>query len=311
VGPAVAGNFGSGGSGDLRIVFATKDGYLYVVDEGLTVLSRFPVQTSDEISEPPALADINGDGLRDIVVFSGFQMYAFNVGGAPLDFFPIMVSSGKALTSAPVVADVNGDGNVEVVGATGDGLVFAYDKNGRLAPGFPLQAGIGSQSLAVFDFDFGALSVLGIGLVAASSDDGSVSAWRTGKIGVPGPPPNQPWPQYQKDAQHSGLATEPLTGTPLSSEFFPANRAYNWPNPVYDGKTFLRYFVKEDASVNIKVFDLAGDLVTEFSGPGTGGVDNQVEWNVSGIQSGIYFARIEANGTSGNGFAIVKVAVVK
>jgi hypothetical protein len=311
VGPAVAGTFGSGGSGDLRVVFATKDGYLYIVDEGLNIVPRFPIQTGSEIGEPPALADVNGDGLRDIVVFSGFQMYAFNVSGSLLDFFPITVHSGKPLASAPVVADVDGDGNVEIVGATDDGLVFAYDKNGRLAPGFPLQAGTGRQSVAVFTFDLPPLSAGGFGLIAASSDDGSVSAWRTGIITGPSRPPNHPWPQYQKDAQHSGLATEPLTGTPLSSEFFPTSRAYNWPNPVYDGKTFLRYFVREDASVNVKVFDLAGDLVTEFSGPGIGGVDNQVEWDVSGIESGIYFARIEANGTSRNGFAIVKVAVVK
>jgi hypothetical protein len=36
-----------------------------------------------------------------------------------------------------------------------------------------------------------------------------------------------------------------------------------------------------------------------------------VEWNVGGVQSGIYFARIEAVGSGGSGVNIVKVAVVK
>jgi hypothetical protein len=70
--------------------------------------------------------------------------------------------------------------------------------------------------------------------------------------------------------------------------------------------------VKDNATVNIKVFDLAGDLVTTIPNPpGVGGVDNEVEWNVGGVQSGIYFARIEANGGGGSGVAVVKIAVVK
>ena len=119
------------------------------------------------------------------------------------------------------------------------------------------------------------------------------------------------WPMFRHDAQHTGLATEPLTGTPISADFFPKDRAYNWPNPVYDGKTYIRYFIKESANVKIKILDLAGDLVTEFAAPGIGGVDNEVEWNVSGVQSGVYLARIEANSGGNSAIAVVKVAVVK
>jgi hypothetical protein len=75
--------------------------------------------------------------------------------------------------------------------------------------------------------------------------------------------------------------------------------------------TYIRYFVRENASVRVKVFDLAGDLVAEFPGPGIGGVDNEVAWEVSGVQSGIYFARIEAAGAGNSGVTVVKVAVVK
>jgi hypothetical protein len=145
-------------------------------------------------------------------------------------------------------------------------------------------------------------------LAVASSEEGSVTAWRTG---IARGTPNIPWGQYQHDAQHTGLATEPLTSSPFSSAFFPKERAYNWPNPVYDGKTFIRYYVGGDATVKIKILDLAGDLVTEFAGPGVGGVDNEVEWNVKDVQSGIYLARIEANGSGKTETTIVKVAVVK
>jgi hypothetical protein len=102
-----------------------------------------------------------------------------------------------------------------------------------------------------------------------------------------------------------------LTGTPISSAFFPEDRVYNWPNPVYDNKTAIRFYVAQDAQVSIRIFDLAGDLVSELSGSARGGIDNEISWDVSDIQSGVYFARVEASASGGNGNAVIKIAVVK
>lgn len=101
-----------------------------------------------------------------------------------------------------------------------------------------------------------------------------------------------------------------ITGVPLSNEFFPEGRAYNWPNPVYDRTTQIRYYLNEDARVHIKIYDLAGDLVTEFDGPGYGARDNETVWDVSSVQSGIYFAHLNAAGATTTGSAIIKIAVV-
>ena len=96
------------------------------------------------------------------------------------------------------------------------------------------------------------------------------------------------------------------------NEFFPSSRAYNYPNPVYDGETNIRYYVSEDSKINIKIFDLAGDFVYEMNDVAQGGMDNEIVWNVSNIQSGVYLARIEAISNSNRSeFAIVKIAVVK
>jgi len=149
-------------------------------------------------------------------------------------------------------------------------------------------------------------------LSVASSDTSALCSWRTGVKAGPIPAGLLPsWGQYQGDARHSGLAPVPSAGAPRADGFFPAERAYNWPNPVYNGSTFIRYFVRDNATVSIRIFDLAGDLVTEFAGPGVGGVDNEVEWRTGDIQSGVYLARIEASGQGESGTAVVKVAVVK
>jgi hypothetical protein len=146
---------------------------------------------------------------------------------------------------------------------------------------------------------------------AASSINGSVSGWLTGRTTSPVTAQLMPWPQAWHDAEHSGFDGAALAVVPPTSDFFPPTRAYNWPNPAYNGKTMIRYFVRDQASVTIKIFDMAGDLITTLQGPGMAGMDNEVVWDLAGVESGIYFAHIDAAGSAGSGSAVVKIAVVK
>lgn len=298
----------------LVAVTVTASGRVQVYDlqAGLAPLPGFPVEIGENIISPPALADIDGDGNRDIVVFGARKIVAVNYAGAALDNFPKLVPGNEELASHPIVADVDGDRDVDIVAVTRGGLVLAYDRNARMASGFPLQAGRGWQSVAAFTSPVVGSQLDWLGLVVASSDDGSLGAWRTGTEGPTVTPlRGSEWPQFQADARHSGRVTDQLAGAPVSTSFFPKDRAYNWPNPAYGDKTFIRYFVSENATVKIKIFDVAGDVVTEINGPGVGGVDNEVAWDVSGVQSGVYLARIEASSGGKSEVAIVKVAVVK
>ncbi|MGA8263937.1 MAG: T9SS type A sorting domain-containing protein, partial [Ignavibacteriaceae bacterium] len=96
------------------------------------------------------------------------------------------------------------------------------------------------------------------------------------------------------------------------SEYFPPDRAYNYPNPVYGNTTNIRYYVSEDSRINIKIFDIAGSFVDELNDFATGGLDHETVWNVGKVQSGIYLARILATSTSGKSESkIIKIAVVK
>ena len=294
--------------GRILTAFLTLDGSLFLVDSSLSPVPGFPV--SARAAGQPVLADVNGDGIRDIVVCGGQGISVYNISGALLDNFPVSVPGGVLLQS-PLVGDVDGDGKVEIVVLSGKGLAYAFTDQGRPVLGFPIPVGPGEPA-GGGAAESGALMTAGGRIIlAVASGNGSISAWITGHYSGSPDPRLYPWPQYGRDSRHSGLDLTSLKVVAPTSAFFPPDRVYNWPNPVYDGKTFFRYFVKDNASVNIKIFDMAGDLVTTLSGQGTGGIDNEIPWDASHVQSGIYFARIEANSGGSSGVKIVKVAVVK
>jgi gluconolactonase len=67
----------------------------------------------------------------------------------------------------------------------------------------------------------------------------------------------------------------------------------NYPNP-FNPSTTIEYQTKKSGSITIKVFDVLGCevamLVNEFKYPGI----HMVQWNASGMPSGIYFYQLQA-----------------
>ncbi|MFI5251375.1 MAG: T9SS type A sorting domain-containing protein [Bacteroidota bacterium] len=303
--PAIVG-YPNSGMGK-RIMFASKEGAVFALDSVLNDIHGYPVSLSGEILNSPVFADIDGDGVRDIIVFAGNKIYALNAAGAILNHFPITTPTQKTILSAPVIADVNGDGNVDIVAVTQEGLVVAYDRNGTMINGFPLFAGLNSGSTPALFMQSNTI------VLTVAADDGRVYAWKTGTL-VNSASWQSPWTQKMRDAQNSNYEDTYLTGNPPTNDFFPASSAYNWPNPVGPQQNYLthiRYFLGQSAAVNIKIFDMAGDIVQEITAQGSGGMDNEVVWDVSNIQSGVYFAHIQAQGNESSGVAIVKIAVIK
>jgi len=63
--------------------------------------------------------------------------------------------------------------------------------------------------------------------------------------------------------------------------------------------------------VTIRIFDLAGILVDEMTGPGAGQTENEVIWHLKNIDPGVYFCEVKARSDNGERTAICKIAVVK
>jgi hypothetical protein len=115
-----------------------------------------------------------------------------------------------------------------------------------------------------------------------------------------------------RNAQHSSLNSSIESGTIVKGEsLLPPGSVYNYPNPTEGNSTRIRYFLNGSARVRISIYDTAGDLVAEMDGPGIGSADNEVEWELNGVQSGVYLAKVEASGESQSAVKIIKIAVVK
>lgn len=244
--------------------------------------------------------DVDGDGEKDVVALTSSRIYVVNRAGAVLSGFPVSAPWGRSFVGDALLAELNGDSSPEILAATSDGDLVACTKSGAMVTGFPLQISSGGKAaLALFRTGTGSL---GVSSLTSSGHLQAVEIVR---------PYSVVWSQTSGNARHANSDASTGNGSAVSSEFLPRSRVYNWPNPAYGGSTFIRYYTSENAELTITIFDLAGVKITELKAHSTGGLDGEVRWDLSGIQSGVYLARVEAVGATRTETAIIKIAVVK
>ncbi len=245
--------------------------------------------------------DINKDGRQEIIYSEGNKLYAVNSAGILLDNFPFKASS--EITSGFSVCDINDEGVYDILFATSTGELYAVGSNGKSVNGFPVKVGPNTYSTpALFNYN----DTLALSLI---SGDGYVYTFRTNH---PYKAQNILWKNYLRDKDFSNNNFRGIYNPPSFSEKLPKDKVYNWPNPVYDSRTFIRYFINGSASsASIKILDLSGELVVKLNGTANSNAENEVVWDVSKVQSGIYYGVIEAVIDGSTETRIIKIAVVK
>ncbi|MBI9072554.1 MAG: T9SS type A sorting domain-containing protein [Melioribacteraceae bacterium] len=248
-----------------------------------------------------SLADLKNDNSYYAVYCEGNKVHAINEQGISADNFPYSEINGYNFVGQPLSVDLDGDNKSDIIASTENGMIYAISGNdGEVLEGFPISAGeMLATTPVVFNYD-------GRASLAVITNSNQLMVWHIsdteGEIF---------WGQKYADQYNSSVAPS-VKSTETISEFFPKDKAYNWPNPVYSGETNIRYYVSEDSDITIKIFDLVGDYVAELSDKAIGGFDNETVWNVADIQSGVYFAHLEVKGNNGNsGSKIIKIAVIK
>lgn len=297
--------------GIIDIVGTTSDGGVFAGKALGDSSAYWFCSTYDPHLSPPALGDIDADGYLEIILSGDNKIYAFNYNGSLVTNFPIAISRSHPvgpLNSSPALADVDGDGKIDIVVGSPQGELFAFHSDASKVKGWPLSCGGPvSSSPAFLDVDNDdSLEVM------VGSEDGWLYIWR---LLVGYNPDKIPWPMRDYDVAHTGFYQGIYPQISPAKLFFSPDLAYNWPNPFSDC-THIRYWLGEEASVEIKIFDLAGNLIDQFSGAGYSKTENEVLWygkNSHGkdVASGVYLCRIEAKSGNQKKVAFVKMALVR
>ncbi|MCP4570590.1 MAG: S8 family serine peptidase [FCB group bacterium] len=106
----------------------------------------FPANLPGYSAFSPGVADINGDGLKEIVVGCRSGLFAFDPAGNILPGFPVL--SDVDMRSMPAFDDIDGDGLLDII-ITGHNILTCYNYRGELLPGWPQEA---STGLAFFSY---------------------------------------------------------------------------------------------------------------------------------------------------------------
>lgn len=134
-------------NGTLEIILNTggipNAGRVYLLDALGNDLPGWPLNFSDHwMINAPAAADVDGDGVLDIVTgervasAQGF-VHSIKMDGTPINAnWPVEVAATPAFT--PSIADVDNDGNADVVIAASSAGMYIFDNQGQVFPGFPV-----------------------------------------------------------------------------------------------------------------------------------------------------------------------------
>jgi len=176
-----------------------------------------------------ALADIDGDGIPEIVKVAGTGLYIWHGDGSPLPGWPRDL--GGQSGAEPAIGDIDGDGAVDIVTYDYEGQVsvpgvlrlHAFRGDGSYLPGFPrnLSGAPGSMApAAIADIDLDGRNDLVVSLGRGGGLHESIFAYDLNGAGPYGP---VEWSQSSGDARHSGHYE---TGKNLPNHAFLATQVF-------------------------------------------------------------------------------------
>ena len=299
--------------GTEELVMFTRDGtgvYLSLDETAAapsyTVLARR--DTGYPITTDPVAGDFDLDGYPEIVVGGVNQVIAFNDELLLKTNSPIEVDDRfpeSPVIADPVMVDIEDGGGPELLFPNSVGNFYSHGSGG-LSYGYPLSSGeqqrysSGSSAVKYSDGVDGEVGYLG--------GDGWFYAWyadaetehdfwmMNGAV---------PSGSYRFDASK-------LAAVQAATTEFDESRFYNYPNPVRDDETRIRYYLGAEArSVEFDIFDMSGVKVSQLSGPTAGGTDNELVWDCTDVGTGVYRCVIKVEFPGVTHTAFTDIAIVK
>ncbi|MDY6878317.1 MAG: VCBS repeat-containing protein [Chloroflexota bacterium] len=209
------------GDGQLEIVVGVgwgtdgRENIVYAWNHDGTLLSNWPRVTDSVMKAPPALGDIDGDGVLEVVIGSGRhyscstgkRLWAWNADGSSVSGFPVEPPSPNSWISGsydmpydPILADIDGDSDIEIIiahhGAYGITIVES-DSPSTSEQRFIADLHGLEASPMVDDVDNdGKLEILAGG----GDTNGIIVIWDENGAGSSA----RPWPMFRHNVQRTG-----------------------------------------------------------------------------------------------------------
>jgi hypothetical protein len=221
-GGAAAGDIN--GDGQPEVVVAGEQGYLgpagvSAISARGALLAGWPFNLPETVNAGPALGDLSGDGVADVVIATiGGDPTICALDGRqarPLPGWPVRLKD-STVNAAPLIADLNGDGRLDVLiaslatGVESHAGIWAFDHAGQQLPGFPIvlpHDEIVRASPAVADIEGDG----DLDLIAATEALACIHGWELGALCDPS---LMPWATEAASPSRTG---RPQTGVPAGA----------------------------------------------------------------------------------------------
>jgi hypothetical protein len=276
-------------NGQYEIAFGTHDtafGYVYLMNHDGTVKPGYPVSTSGWIFGAPMAADLNGDGIKEIIVgdiSSLSAVHALDTNGLDITGFPAGPFNG--VYNQITVSDIDNNGDYELLfdqniqDSLGNGFYVALNHDGSLFGSWPLgtrgNSWFNQTVLGDINRD-GMLDLVGLGDNIVTRKI-YLQYWESNHTYHFGNTVN---PFYQFNLRHDGflventLDVENITG--IDFELF--------PNPS-NGITYLK---SDSFFDHFELYDIQGQLIdySDFS------QRKETRFNIQDLANGVYFVKV-------------------
>jgi hypothetical protein len=236
--------------------------------------------------------------------------------------------------------DLNNDGNIEILALDSAGNIFGLNKNYTFATGFPVDYDVVPPILAkniigdeypeiIFKNSKGEVIILNnIGelqyrlsgnknsklLMLGENENRNTivtesNIWAFDELSQNG---GNEWTAWYGDENNSKvIEIDYIKKITSNDDLIDKKRSYVYPNPARDGKTKIRVFNYSAEKINLKIYDAAGYFIDEIQS--NIDVKNNVwetDWDVSDLESGVYFIKLIATKQNREDSIILKVGVI-